>query len=389
MASAAQTNQNSLGKNINISSIINGNYQSAEKALSEREKGFSIGGSELAISGFIDDSLYGKFTTVLHEHDGDMEVEVEEAFIQTMSLPAGFSLRGGRFLSNIGYLNNQHTHTDAFADRPAVYRALLGDHYFDDGLRLDYLAPTDVYWAMGVEAFKGNKFRAENDEVKPKSTGVYTAYTKIGDDIGESSSWQLGFSYINNQNGLTALEHHEEEHDHDHEDEKEHAHEAEGEHGHEDAHGHSHAAKFTGKHIYGVDAVYKWAPKGNYKYQHLTLTGEYFKATDLFSAEEHQDEVDDLSHNGWYVSSVYQFSPNWSAGLRYGEVTVQEAHEDHADEMKLKESEFQVSYHTSHFSTIRLQYSHQDGTGELKPVDENSVTLQFIVALGAHGAHQF
>ncbi|GIU43152.1 hypothetical protein [Shewanella algidipiscicola] len=365
-----------------ISAVLDGYYQSAERPMAEREEGFGLGHTELALSASIDDLFYGKLTAVLETHGSETEVGLEEAFIQTLSMPAGFSVRAGRFLSDVGYLNNQHVHTDAFADRPAVYRAFLGSHYFDDGARLDYVAPTDLYWTMGVEAFKGESMRAEDEhgEREFDNIGVYTAYTKLGGDIGISSSWQLGLSYLRNENGrLTAHEAHDEdvviEDSHDH--------------------SHSHSAMYTGENTYMADFVYKWAPKGNYKYQHLTLSGEYFQVSDFAPLAAHElADAHSVEHlpddqTGWYVSSVYQFNPNWSAGLRYGRVDTQELHDDHFHEQSLKETEVSLAWHHSHFSTVRLQYTHQNGTNFDGIEDDNLITLQYVMTLGAHSAHQF
>ncbi len=355
-----------------ISAILDGYYQNSDRPMAEREEGFGLGHTELALSANIDDMFYGKLTTVIEANDGDTNVELEEAFIQTLSMPAGFSIRAGRFLSDVGYMNNQHVHVDAFTDRPAAYRAFLGGHYFDDGARLAYVAPTDLYWTMGIEAFKGDDMRTEDEsgERDFKTVGVYTAFTKFGGDIGVSSSWMMGLSYLRNENGRlsAAEEEHEEEHDHEHD--------------------HSHSAAYIGENTYIADFVYKWAPNGNYKYQHLTLSGEYFVVTDYAPTAGHDhDEPDD--HTGWYLSSVYQFSPNWSAGLRYGEVDVHEYHDDHFDQQKLKETEVSLAWHHSHFSTVRLQYTHQNGTNFDGIEDDNVITLQYVMALGAHSAHQF
>ncbi|MCZ4337153.1 hypothetical protein [Shewanella colwelliana] len=367
-----------------ISAVLDGYYQNTERPMAEREEGFGLGHTEVAISANIDDMFYGKLTAVLEVHEGETELGLEEAFIQTTAMPAGFSVRAGRFLSDVGYLNNQHVHTDAFSDRPAAYRAFLGSHYFDDGVRLDYVAPTDLFWAMGIEAFKGDNMRAEDEhgERDFKNLGVYTAYTKIGGDIGASSSWQVGLSYLRNENGrLTA-----------HEDE-EHGIEPAADDGHD--HEHAHAAKYTGENTYMADFVYKWAPNGNYKYQHLTVSGEYFKVTDFAPLDEHDDghlhgsEHGPDDQTGWYLSSVYQISPNWSAGLRYGQVDTQELHDDHFDSQKLKETEVSLAWHHSHFSTVRLQYTNQQGTNFDGFTDDNVITLQYVMTLGAHGAHQF
>ena len=397
MVSASVFAQDSSLTNPNISAVLDGYYQSGDRGLEGRGEGFGLGETELAISANIDDMFYGKMTAILAVHDSDTEVELEEAFIQTMGIGAGFDIRAGRFLSDVGYLNNQHPHTDAFVDRPGAYRAFMGGHYFDDGVRLTYVAPTELFWTMGLEAFKGNKMRAaevaeEHDEHDEhgieeehverdyKTIGVYSAFTKLGGDIGASSSWQLGLSYLRNENGMGFIE---EEHDDE-------PHIAE-EHDHS---GHNHNAAYTGENTYIADFVYKWAPNGNYKYQHLTLSGEYFRVTDIFSFEEHDHDIlstekSDDYHQGWYVSGVYQFTPHWSAGLRYGEVDTHEVHGEHLDAQKLKETELSLAWHHSHFSTVRLQYTNQKGTNFDGFEDDNIITLQYVMALGAHGAHQF
>jgi hypothetical protein len=373
--------------NPNISAVLDGYYQSGDRAMSERAEGFGLGETELAISANIDDMFYGKMTAVLASHGGDTELELEEAFIQTMALPEGLSVRAGRFLSDVGYLNNQHLHTDSFADRPAVYRAFLGGHYFDDGLRVSVVAPTDIYWNLGFEAFKGDSMRAadEHGERDFSNMGIYSAFTKFGGDIGIDSSWQLGLAYLRNQNGKTIGE---DEHEpivapvvDDHADD-----DSDG--------GHDHSASYTGKNTYIADFVYKWAPNGNYKYQHLTVSGEYFRMTDIFEVEGFGNDLlsegyDNDYHQGWYASSVYQFSPNWSAGIRYGQVDTFEIHGDHLDPQKLKETELSIAWHHSHFSTVRLQYTHQQGTDFDGFEDDNIITLQYVMTLGAHGAHQF
>lgn len=380
MLSQAQTPTLS---NPNISVILDGYYQSDDRLMTERAEGFGLGETELALSTSIDDMFYGKLTTVFESHEGESEVNVEEAFIQTMALPNGFTVRAGRFLSDIGYLNNQHLHTDSFTSRPSAYRAFLGGHYFDDGLRVSYIAPTDTYWLMGAEVFSGDSLRAadEDGERDFDSTGVYTAFTKIGGDIGIESSWQLGLSYLRNENGqLTAEDHDEDEHE-------------------EDEHADSHSAGYTGKNTFITDFVFKWAPNGNYKYQHLTLSAEYFRVSDFMlaelhdesEAEAHQDEASNTKdyHQAWYVSGVYQFSPNWSAGLRYGELDSQLQHEEHFDQQELKETELSVAWHNSHFSTVRLELSHQSNVGFEQAQNDNVITLQYVMSLGAHSAHQF
>lgn len=351
------------------------------------KQGFWTDHTELAISAPIDDMFMGKLTIVLDEHEGETEVELEEAFIQTTALPYDLSLRFGRFLSNVGYLNGKHAHTDSFADRPLVYRAFLNGHYYDDGARLSWLAPTDMYLEFGTELLKGGSMPAysEGDGI-----GAYSAFVKTGGDFNIEHSWQLGASYLgfDNDEGSCSSHAHEDEHEEPHVEpaiDEEHGHEAFG------------VCDFSGsKDYYMVDAVWKWAPNGNYKYQNFTLATEYFfveEEGELHHEEEHEEPVTslaeehldsiDVSHQGFYVSAVYQFTPNWAAGLRYSQIDFDEPY---SDEFKPEVSTAMVEYRHSHFSTVRLQYN-QDKSVE--DITDDQITLQFNMALGAHGAHQF
>lgn len=161
--------------NPDISLVLDGYYKQNPTALSHREEGFGLGHTELSLSSPIDDLFEGRLTAVLEDHEGETELELEEAFIQTTAMPWNLSVRGGRFLSQVGYLNSRHLHEDDFVERPVPYRAMLGSHYFDDGLRVNLLMPTPFYWQIGAEAFDGNKL-SEGDE----DIGVYTLNTRFG-----------------------------------------------------------------------------------------------------------------------------------------------------------------------------------------------------------------
>lgn len=356
--SALQANE----LNPDVSVILDGYYKQNNTALSHREEGFGLGHTELSLSSPIDDLFEGRLTAVLEDHEGETELELEEAFLQTTGMPYNLSIRGGRFLSQVGYLNSRHLHEDDFVERPAAYRALLGSHYFDDGLRLNLLMPTPFYWQIGAEAFDGGRM-SEGDE----DIGVYTVNTRFGGDISRSQSWQAGLSYLNNRQ---IHGEHEEEHGHEEEHEEEHD------------HGHAHGPAYTGENLYIADLVWKWAPGGNNRQQQLTLSGEYLYADDL---NEHATS-DDV-HEGWYASAVYQFAPQWSAGVRYGEAELKEAHGDHFHDQELEETDVMLAWSHSHFSTVRLQYTHQEAHG-FEDAD-NTVMLQYVMSFGAHGAHGF
>ena len=70
-------------------------------------RGFSLGESEIGMAANIDPYFRGQLVASFTPEN---EVEVEEAFFQTLGLGQGFTLKGGRFLSGIGYQNSIHQH---------------------------------------------------------------------------------------------------------------------------------------------------------------------------------------------------------------------------------------------------------------------------------------
>ncbi len=351
----------SAGTGVTFGLVLDGGFSSRDLALGERERGFGLGHTELTASGNIDDRFVGRATAALHAHDGDVEVELEEAFVETLTLPGGLSARGGRFLSQIGYLNEQHPHADDFVTRPLLYRAFLGSHYYDDGLRLNWTAPTALYWRVGIELLSGRQLVPE--AVRSRNLGAVSLSTKVGGDIGSSQSWQFGLAVLHNRLDPVL------------EEEEVGALEAE--------HDHAHGSSYVGRNLFIADAVWKWAPDGNNRERQLRLSAEYARVTKPGAFATRDD-----FHEAWYLSAVYRFSPQWEAGLRHGQLSVREPHGDHFHDGRLRETAAMIAWKRSHFSVLRLQFTTQrNGAGFADA--GNAVMLQYVMSLGGHGAHAF
>src|SRR5438477_1907898 len=97
-----------------------------------QQRGFNARNTELAFDGAVDPYFQGFANIVfLLDNDNQTEVELEEAFMQTSSLPYNLQLKGGQFFADFGRLNPTHPHTWDFADTPLVNGLFLGP----DGLR--------------------------------------------------------------------------------------------------------------------------------------------------------------------------------------------------------------------------------------------------------------
>ena len=71
------------------------------------ENGFNFREAEIAFSATVDPYFDASLYLAI---DGDGNVDLEEGYFQTRSLPYGLKVKGGKFLSDFGYINKQHPH---------------------------------------------------------------------------------------------------------------------------------------------------------------------------------------------------------------------------------------------------------------------------------------
>ena len=144
-------------------------------------RGFSLAESELWFGGNIDPYFRGQLVAALTPED---EIEVEEAFFQTLALGRGFTLKGGRFLSGIGYQNEIHQHAFDFQDAALPYKAFLGGRLNDDGVQLKWVAPTSFLLELGTEVGRGRSFPATDPN--KNGAGAWSAFGHVGGDLAGS-----------------------------------------------------------------------------------------------------------------------------------------------------------------------------------------------------------
>ena len=118
------------------------------------KRSFGLNETELNVSANIDPYFRGVVIAAIAPEGG---VEVEEGYFQTLALENGLTLKGGRYFSGLGYLNEQHQHAWDFRDAPLPYKAFLANQLKQDGVQLKWLAPTDVFLAFGAELAGGDQ----------------------------------------------------------------------------------------------------------------------------------------------------------------------------------------------------------------------------------------
>lgn len=342
---------------------------------SEKNRGFLLGESELTLSANIDQYFKGLATLA---HSDEHGTEVEEAWFQTLALGNGFTLRGGRFLSGIGYMNEQHPHAWDFSDPTLMQRALFGEHgYRQDGVQVKWLAPTDTFIQFGIEVGRGDRF--PGTEINTSGRNSSAVFAHLGGDIGDSHAWRVGASHlaskaVDRDADITDISGAEVE------------------------------APFTGKSKTTIiDAVYKWSIEPG---RSLKLQFEAFrrKETGRLACDDADPLAPSLctggltdtyssTQTGGYLQAVYQFAKAWRAGVRFdrldsGTVTFGPALASalQAVDYTPKRSSVMMDWSPSEFSRLRLQLSRDQAQ---QGVTDNQLALQHIMTLGAHGAHKF
>ncbi len=341
------------------------------------DRGFSLNHTELVLSASVDNWLRGYANIALL----DGAAEVEEAYFETLGLGHGFTVKGGRFRSGIGYMNEQHPHAWDFADNSLMYQALFGEGHIQDGVQAKWVAPTDLLIELGGEVGRG----AEINGYSSNGAGTVSLFGHVGGDIGTSHAWRAGLSWLQAKAGARAFDGH-------------------------DTNDVEVTGDLNGKsRVWIADFVYKWAPNGNPQYTNFKLQGEYFRRT-----EDGSLRCDDLdpanpsacsggiadgtyqsSQSGWYLQGVYQFMPRWRAGLRYDRLQRGDVDLNGTDigstiaslaDFDPRRTTAMVDFSPSEFSRLRLQYARDES---MQGLDEHQWTLQYIMSLGAHGAHKF
>ncbi len=343
------------------------------------ERGFSLDESELTISANIDPYWLGYFTAGV----SDGEIEIEEAYIQNSGSISGLVAKAGRFFSAVGYINQQHPHAWDFADAPLIQQAFHATNLGEDGVQLRYVAPTDLFLEFGIEGGSGAQFPGSERNKNGFNAGA--AFVYLGGDVGFSNSYQVGGSYRETK----AVER---------------------EYDDLDSTGTAVENIFSDlkSKAWGVNLVWKWAPNGDPSVRNFKFQAEYFRrkedgqlgydfddATETFAQEGPYSS----DQSGWYAQAVWQFLPRWRIGARYDLLDSGALNYGPVNDGSLSREDLQllrehkperttvmVDFSTSEFARFRLQFAQDKARFD---ETDNQIFFQYIVSLGAHGAHKF
>lgn len=322
---------------------------SPDEATLEGGERYQLREIEIGLQGAVDP--YFRYDAFLGLHGG--EIEVEEAYATTLSLPLSLQARLGRFLLPFGKVNRTHRAELQMFDYPFVHREFFGEEGFSStglwgswiGAPAGFYQELTVVGAEGVEAH-GHAEGEEHEEEEPEGgeahggdlaedlgDRLWLAHLRNSFDLSPASNLELGASWA------TAIV--EEE------------------------------ALRARTNLYGLDITWRWKPPQFSKYRSAILQAEAIWRNEAGSGE---------THAGGFTYAQWQLSRRWFVGARADWVEPPET------EGALRGGQLLVKWFPTEFSQLRLAYERQDPE-QAQAVDR--LVFQTTFALGPHRPHAY
>jgi len=319
------------------------------------QNGFN-GDAELLLFAPVD-PYFNLYATIPISFSG--EVELEEAYFLTTSLPAGNQIKGGKFRSGFSRYNAQHPHVWDFANTNLPYRAFFGEEGLDEpGIQYSYLLPLSFYTLIGVEGLQGDNPTLFGEDAA-NGPHAFTGFARTSFDIGDFSTLLLGASVVTGKTQTDTVQPN---------------------------------SVFTGNStLYDLELYYKWKPSRD---QSFSIQSEYMLRDQHGNLQYlDPDALSSLSRDqdGFYVQAVYQWG-RWRFGARYDLLSIfkdeylLEGQQQNFDPRPWRASAM-IEWNLSEFARLRVQYDYDMSSGSGTPT--NLFFLQAIFGIGAHAAHSF
>ena len=324
-----------LNPNISLTGDFVGSMTSGKGALltepsvfTDGRNRFTLREAEFHIIAPLDPFTRGKFFMGV---PGDGSLEIEEAYMEWLNLPANINLKIGKFLHQFGILNRWHTHGLPQIDRPRALTNLFGmDGLAGTGLAANILLPP--LWAhvnsLDLEISTGGDgicFSEKGNNV------LLVGHLKNYYDLNRNTYIEVGLSGAQGFN--------------------------------------DDALKYQTQ-LAGLDLSYKWVPIGREHYRTFECRNELI----VSRMETTQGNRDRLSYYS-YISN--RLGMRYWVGLRY---SYSELPWDAA-----KKTEWDLSptldFWQSEFVMLRLQYSY---TQRSYTENDHSIMLQTVWSMGPH-----
>jgi hypothetical protein len=315
--------------------------------------GATVQEAEVALQSVVDPYFRADLFLTIPNLNG---IEVEEAYVTTLSLPLDLQIKAGEFRSAFGRQNGQHLHLQDFTRRPYINAFYLGgDGLRAPGAQISWLVPVGFFLQLTAEAFSVVTSAADvmdlpvlyttfggGDRTDLTYTGEIKAFAPIGD------SWSI-------YGGLSAAT----------------------------GVGMGAVVSPTRTELFGADLYVKYKPPNvSEGYFSLAWQSEWvYRRAELLNGMTNSD-------GGFYTQLVLQVARRWLLGVREDVVG---APSSMAQPLTSRTSG-SITFVTSEFARVRAYAEHEIGPDMAlgqSTGDRTAAYLQLEASIGAHGAHPF
>lgn len=333
---AAPAPRNALSTNPNMSVI--GDFRVSHHSQARRHIDAEFHEAEIAMQSVVDPYARADFflSVARDAGSGKFGLDLEEAYLTSLDLPAGLQLKAGKFRAAFGRINNIHPHSLPFITVPNAWVRYLGeDGLNDEGLSLSWLVPNpfDFYQELTIEATRGPE-----DNPSFVRSGVdrylYLAHLKNFWDLTDNATIELGVSGALGQND---------------------------------------SAFASG--LGGIDLTYKWKPLQFNTYRSLVIQAEAIWSHKRLSG------LETVNSCGMYVLATYQIGKRWFLTGRFD-------YSNLPDNSSFVERSYSgvLGWYATEFQKIEFEYR---GTTSNVSLTTNQILLRSVFVIGAHGAHAY
>ena len=323
---------------------------------SDRPGGFDVfqRSIELDIAAAVDPFAkgYAVINASAESATGEATLTVEEAALQTTSLPHNLELKAGRFFGEFGRLGYIHDHELPFVNRPLVLDQYIGGESKTDGLQVNWLLPSPHYVSLTLGL--GDQFGDDpNDAGHFRHFREVNYFGRLSTYFDLTPNWQL-------ETGASGLINPKAEN------------------------GRGDAVSERERRVAGLDLKLSYVPLQNNEFQNFVWGTEV-----LYSANHYQVDPDAtpltgdeftrrVGSLGLYSYATYKWSRQWSGGFLFD--WVQDA-QNHRNET-FAYSPY-LTWAISHWNQLRLQYTHTDRSFAGGRSDD-AIYLQWAWIIGSH-----
>ncbi len=344
--------------------VFSHSSRGSNKTGSDRPGGFDINqrSVELNLAASVDPFAtgYAVINASADADSGEATLAVEEAALQTTSLPENLTLKAGRFFAEFGRLAYIHDHELPFVNRPLVLDQYIGGESQTDGAQISWLVPMDQY--VNISAGVGEKFGSPLNHVGDLRTGGELNYWGRASTYFElTPDWQIETGISGMINPKTS--------------------------GRGGALARPDGSTLTeqARRLGGMDFSLRWVPLRNNQFQSFTWGTEILFSDNryLFDPNATPGDGDEfgnsISSHGLYSYVAYKIDRQWTAGLAYDFVENLTNENDQTNAYSIF-----LTYALSHWNQLRLEYTHTDRDPVSGLQDNDAIYLQWTWIIGSH-----